>query len=115
MVLHDNIKRCLLLFEVCFPRKKLLKGLLKYNSNGITVYNSANSIIRDENPIWDIAVDSKDNVWIGCEGLIKYNGNEFIHYNSTNTSIPEDVVFSIAIDSKDHIWFTPADLGRVES
>ena len=82
------------------------QGLIKYNSSGITVYNSTNSIIQDTSIIWDIAVDSKDNVWIGCEGLIKYEGNEFTQYNSTNSPIPEDFVYSIAIDSKDNIWFT---------
>ncbi len=82
------------------------QGLIKYNSSGITVYNSTNSIIPDTSVIYDIAVDSKDNVWIGCEGLIKYEGNEFTQYNSTNSPIPEDFVYSIAIDSKDNIWFT---------
>jgi ligand-binding sensor domain-containing protein len=82
------------------------QGLIKYNSNGTTVYNFTNSIIPDTSVIYDIAVDSKDNIWIGCEGLIKLQGNDFIQYNSTNTPIPEDFVSSIAIDSKDNIWFT---------
>ena len=82
------------------------QGLIKHNSNGITIFNSANSIIPDTSVIYDIAVDSKDNIWISCEGLIKYDGNDFIQYNSTNTPIPEDFVYSIAIDSKDNIWFT---------
>jgi len=82
------------------------QGIIKYDSKGITVYNSANSIIPDTSVVYDIAVDSKDNVWIGWDELIKYKSNEFIQYNSTNTSIPEDFVYSIAIDSKDQIWFT---------
>jgi len=81
------------------------KGLIKYNSNETIIYNSSNSLIQ-EKEIWDIAVDSKDNVWIGCNGIIKFDGNNFMLYNSQNTSMPEDVVFSIAIDSKDNIWFT---------
>lgn len=56
--------------------------------------------------IWDIAVDSKDNVWIGCDGLIKYDGTKFTQYNTSNSPIPEDFVYSIAIDSKDNVWFT---------
>ncbi len=82
------------------------QGLIRYNSGGTTIYNSANSIIPDTSVIYDIAVDSKDNIWIGCEGLIKFDGNEFTRYNSTNSPIPEDFVYSIAIDSKDNIWFT---------
>lgn len=82
------------------------QGLIKYNASGTTVFNSTNSIIPDTAVIYDIAVDSKDNVWIGCEGLIKFEGNEFTRYNSTNSPIPEDFVYSIAIDSEDKIWFT---------
>lgn len=82
------------------------QGLIKYNSSETIVYNSSNSTIPESSVIWDIAVDSKNNVWIGCEGLIKYDGNSFTYYNSSNTAIPEDFVESIAIDSKDNIWFT---------
>ena len=81
------------------------QGLIKYNSNQTIVYNSENSIISDET-IWDVAVDSKNNVWIGCNGLIKYNGSEFVRFDSNNTPIPEDYVSTIAIDSKDNIWFS---------
>ena len=82
------------------------QGLIKYNSSETIIYNSSNSIISDTSVIYDIAIDSEDNVWIGCEGLIKYNGSDFIHYNSSSTPIPEDFVGSIAVDSKDNIWFT---------
>jgi ligand-binding sensor domain-containing protein len=82
------------------------QGLIKYNEYETIVFNSSNSIIPDDAVIYDIAVDSKDNVWISCNGLIKYDGNRFTYYNSGNTVIPEDFVESIAIDSKDNIWFT---------
>jgi len=81
------------------------QGLIKYNSDTIILYNSSNSIISDSSVIYDIQVDSKNNIWISCEGLIKYDGNKFTRFNSTNTPIPEDYVRSIAIDSKDNIWF----------
>jgi ligand-binding sensor domain-containing protein len=82
------------------------QGLIKYNPQETVVYNSSNSTIPADLVIWDIAVDSRDNVWIGCDGIIKYDGNNFTHYNTTNSPIPEDFVYSIAIDSKDNIWFT---------
>lgn len=82
------------------------QGLIKYNSEETIIYNSSNSTIPANMAIWDIAVDSKDNIWIGCDGLMKYDGANFTLYNSTNTPIPEDFVYSIAIDSKDNIWFT---------
>jgi len=80
------------------------QGLIKYNSSGVTVYNSLNSIISDTSVIYDLAIDNKNNVWIACEGLIKYDGINFTHYNSLNTPIPEDFVSSI--DSKVNIWFS---------
>lgn len=82
------------------------QGLIKYNSKETVVYNSSNSIIPDTSVIYDIAVDNKDNIWIGCEGLIKYDGNNFTYFKSKNTEIPVDFVQSIAVDSKDNIWFT---------
>jgi ligand-binding sensor domain-containing protein len=82
------------------------QGLIKYNSKETVVYNSSNSILPENLVIWDIAVDSKDNIWMGCGGLMKFDGENFTLYNSANTVIPEDFVYSIAIDSKDNIWFT---------
>lgn len=82
------------------------QGLIKYNSKETIIYNSENSIIADTIVIMDIAVDSKNNVWIGGRGLIKYDGNSFTHYNSSNTPMPENNVMSITIDSKDNIWFS---------
>lgn len=82
------------------------QGLIKYNSSETIVYNSENSIISDTSVIYDIEIDSKNNIWIGCEGLIKFDEVNFTLYNSANTPIPEDFVGSIAIDSKDNIWFS---------
>ena len=88
------------------------QGLIKYSSDTIEIFNSANSIISDTTIIRDIKIDSKNNVWLGCDGLIKYDGNDFTHYNSSNTPIPEDFVSSIAIDSKDNIWFSSSRFRR---
>lgn len=82
------------------------QGLIKYNSSETIVYNSKNSILPDEAVIYDIAIDSKNNVWIACEGLIKYDGTTFTHFNSKNSPIPEDFINSIAIDSEDNVWFS---------
>lgn len=82
------------------------QGLIKYNSFETKVYNWHNSIIPENSLIYDIAVDSHDNIWIGCDGLIKFDGSRFTNYNSENSPIPEDFVYSIAVDSKDNVWFT---------
>ena len=80
------------------------QGLIKYNPQETVVYDTSNSVIPGS-PIWDVAVDSKNNVWIGSDALIEYDGNRFTTYNSSNTGIPEDYVSFIAVDSKDNIWF----------
>ena len=41
------------------------QGLIKYGADGIVVYNSTNSIISATAVINEIAIDSKNNVWIG--------------------------------------------------
>jgi len=82
------------------------QGLIKYDSGIITVFNSSNSLIPDDEVIYDVRVDSKDNVWIGTTSLIKYDGQRFTSFNSSNSKIPEDYIHSLAIDSKDNIWFT---------
>lgn len=82
--------------------------LIKYNLNSeeIVIYDSSNSIIKDSMFIWDIAVDKKNNIWIGSDGLIKFDGVNFTKYTSKDTEIPVDFIHSLTIDSKDNIWFS---------
>src|ERR1035437_6289897 len=87
------------------------QGLIKYNAGGIVVYNSTNSIISSTAVINDIAVDSKNNIWIGADGLYKYDGSSFKVYNTANKTIPEDYVPSVAVDSKDNVWFSSCRQG----
>ena len=80
-------------------------NIIRYNERETVVYNSKNSELPKDLYVWDIAVDKKDNVWIGAsDGAWKYDGKEFTLYNSQNTAMPEDVVRSIAVDSKNNIW-----------
>jgi ligand-binding sensor domain-containing protein len=80
------------------------QGLIKYNPQETIVFDSSNSVIP-KSPIWDVAVDSKNNVWIGSSALIKFDGSRFTTFNSGNSKIPEDYISFIAVDSKDNIWF----------
>ena len=85
-------------------KPELIKHNIELNSS--VIYNASNSLIKDSIYIWDIAVDNKNNVWIGCDGLIKFDGINFTKYYPGNTIIPEDFITSIAVDSKDNIWFS---------
>lgn len=81
----------------------LSQGLVKYSLTETKIFDSSNSQLTND-PIWDITVDSKDNIWIGTNGLVKYDGAQFTTYNTTNSDIPEDIVWSVAVDSNDDIW-----------
>ena len=80
-------------------------GVIKYSLTETVIFDSLNSPLTNE-MIWDIAVDSKDNVWIGGDGLTLYDGNSFSRFTSDNSVMPEDRVFVIDIDSKDNVWFS---------
>ena len=81
--------------------------LIKYNiaSNTPIIYDASNSLIKDSIVIWEISVDSKNNIWVGCDGLIKFDGINFTKYNSKNTDYLGGGVRLMAVDSKDNIWF----------
>lgn len=78
-------------------------GLIKYSLTQTKIFNYQNSIISNSS-IRDIAIDSKNNVWLGADGLIKYDRDKFYRLSTANTNIPEDVVWSIAINSNDDVW-----------
>jgi len=82
------------------------QGLIKYNEQETTYFNSTNSLFTTDMVINSIATDRKGSVWIGSDGLIRYDGNKFSIYNSTNSPIPEDYIHSLNIDSRDNIWFS---------
>ncbi len=79
------------------------QGLIKYGLTQTKVYNWKNSIISNYS-IRDIAIDSKNNVWIAADGLIKYDGEKFYRYSTANSNIPGDHAWSIAVDSNDDVW-----------
>ena len=81
------------------------EGLIKYDGNSFTCFNSGNSpITRDF--IWHIAADSKDNIWISCvEDVVKYDGASFVVYPLTNY-LPEGMIHGIAVDKEDNVWLT---------
>ncbi|MFC0878658.1 two-component regulator propeller domain-containing protein [Saccharicrinis sp. FJH2] len=82
------------------------QGIIKCNATDTILFNAANSGIPDSMVIYDIEVDSKNNIWFGCNGLLKYDGASFTYYTNENSPIPENFVYDIEIDSKDNIWFS---------
>ena len=81
------------------------KGLIKYENNEAVVYNSKNSNLPDSLSIYDVAVDNKNNIWLGCgSGLIKYDHTSFTLFNKANSGITENIVWSIGVDKDNSLW-----------
>jgi len=53
-----------------------------------------------------IAVDSKNNIWIGSDdaGLIVYDGAEFTSYSIINSGISSNKITCIYVDLQDKVW-----------
>ena len=81
------------------------QGLIKYENNSAVIYNFKDYGLPDETIIYDLAIDHKNNVWLGSDyGLIKYDHKKFTLFNKTNSDIAEDVVWSIAVDENNVLW-----------
>jgi hypothetical protein len=81
------------------------KGLVKYEDNKATIFNSQNSNFPDSIIIFDITTDTKNNIWMASGlGLIKYDQNKFTLYNKSNSGMPEDLATAIDIDEDDNLW-----------
>ncbi len=58
-------------------------GLVKYNNNTWTLYNTTSNPALPANAITALASDNNGNIWIGSpSGLIKFDGTSFTTYNS---------------------------------
>ncbi len=90
-------------------------GLVKYDNNTVTVYNTSNSSIPF-NSVSDLVIDGSNNIWIagygglgGCNwgtgmGIAKLSGSTWTSYNTGNSTIPNDSVTCITADKNGNIW-----------
>ncbi|MDP2386531.1 MAG: two-component regulator propeller domain-containing protein [Bacteroidota bacterium] len=91
-------------------------GLFDINArvfkNFTTFYSSGNpEIVAENNRIWSIAKDSKNEFWIASYGggLIQYNSNTgkyVMHQNRKNdpTSLNSNDIHNVFIDKQDNVW-----------
>jgi ligand-binding sensor domain-containing protein len=77
----------------------------KFTGNGFEFYNT-------EYPDWivhvnSIAIDPKNNVWIGMSwnGLSKYNRQQFTTYTTENSGIPSNDIYDVKVDKEGNLWF----------
>jgi len=89
-------------------------GLYMFDGNKYYRWTKDNGLIDPFNQLWDVAVDSNNNVWIanGCHGypiteffgVSKFNGAQFIHFN-VDDGLVHGFVSDIFVDRKGDIWF----------
>lgn len=91
----------------------LNQGLIKYNTTETKVYDHTNSPLPRLAGMICLAIDSKNNIWMGRESLIKFDGTTFTEWSPSDSGVPVNFVPALAIDSKDNVWFASCwnDLG----
>lgn len=57
-----------------------------------------------QNPIYALAVDSTNNLWIGEHGLIRYDGVTKTAYNTGTCAIPSNIIWDIKFDARGNLW-----------
>ncbi len=83
-------------------------GLIKFDHNQFTVYNTYNSPIA-EDIVWSVAVDFDNMVWLAsCRyqqgGLMTYDGTDWTLYNPQNSQLPSNSVSDIIVDGNNNKW-----------
>ena len=83
-------------------------GLLKYDGQEFTLYNSKNTPMPLDHARF-IEIDSHNNIWFVCSnvatgGLVKYDGAEWTVFTTDNSVLPYSNISSIAIDQSDNVW-----------
>lgn len=80
------------------------KGLIKFDGQNRTEYNTSNSGLPDSR-LYSIVIDDQGNKWIGTnKGLTKFDGQKWTVFNTSNSKLPSYTVKSIAIDQQGIKW-----------
>jgi hypothetical protein len=97
-------------FGVCDWRT----GLWMYDGNKLYHWTENNGLNSPLSQIWDVAIDSSNNVWIANTtygypitefyGVSKFNGTTFTHFNVAD-GLGAGYVFDIYVDKTGDIWF----------
>ena len=97
-------------FGVCDWRT----GLWMYDGNKLFHWTEDNGLNSPLSQIWDVAIDSSNNVWIANTtygypiteyyGVSKFNGTTFTHFNVAD-GLGAGCVYDICVDKKGDIWF----------
>jgi ligand-binding sensor domain-containing protein len=91
------------------------RGLVRYRSNEILIYNTNNSPLPS-NIVNDIYRDVLGGLWIAtANGLAYKYDTTWTIYNTSNSGIPDDYVITVKIDPLGNIWVgTPNGIGMFD-
>ena len=78
-------------------------GFSIYDGETFNNYNETNGLV--DNRIWDLTVDSKNNIWMATDGsgVQMFDGENFVHH-SVGDGVTAGETFSIYVDDFDNIW-----------
>jgi len=78
-------------------------GMSIFDGKTFTNYDESNGLV--DNRIWDLTVDSKNNIWMATDGsgVQMFDGTTFVHH-SVNDGVTAGETFSIYADDFDNIW-----------
>ena len=83
----------------------LAAGLVKFDGEHWTVYNTANSDLPNNN-VYAVALDAQESKWVGTwrGGVAKFDGQTWEVYDTENSALPSNYVWSLAIDAQGNKW-----------
>jgi hypothetical protein len=105
---------------VSFDNGPQHEGLVSFNDNEITVFDTLNSEIPSNN-VHCIEVDKYNNKWIGTciqswsivagKGVAKFDGSDWTIYNTDNSVLPNNSIADIAVDKDNTKWIICSSSG----
>ena len=86
-------------------------GLIRFDGNSFTVFNTSNTDAFKSNVIRNLAEDSKGNLWMTTQGsgLVSYNNGKFTAYGGDIDM--EHLCRALLVDKNDRIWSAAPGFG----
>lgn len=83
-------------------------GIIKFYSEGYTIYSSNNSCIPNDISVQWVEVDAEDNIWFSSNlyGITKWNEMDCASYNSENSGLIGKNVRYFYIDENNTKWIS---------
>jgi len=79
-------------------------GLIRFDGNRFTIFNTANTSVFQSNVIRNLGEDSRENLWMTTQGsgLVSYKNGKFTAYGAELNML--HLYRALLIDDKDRIW-----------